>query len=108
MIQNPSGQQIDRSDLGVLYKNIMALQARGKTTVIGQESIGGETALHLNVEAERDFNINNIARFQLWLNITTGFPLRVISYKADGSWIEQVEMSEYRINPVFPPDFFDQ
>lgn len=108
MIQNPSGQQIDRSDLGVLYKNIMALQARGKTTVIGQESIGGETALHLNVEAERDFTVNNIARFQLWLNITTGFPLGVISYKVDGSWIEQVEMSEYRINPVFPPDFFDQ
>ncbi|SOD21083.1 LolA family protein [Nitrosomonas ureae] len=108
VIQNPSGQRIDRSDLGALYKNIMALQDHGRTTVIGQESIAGETALHLTVEAERGFSVNDIARFQLRLDITTGFPLKVISYKADGSWIEQVEMSDYRINPVFPPDLFDQ
>lgn len=108
MIQNPSGQRIDHSDLGALYKNIMTLQDHGRTTVIGQESIVGETVLHLNVEAERDFSVNDIAQFQLWLDIVTGFPLKVISYKADGSWIEQVEMSDYRINPVFPPDFFDQ
>jgi len=107
-IQNPSGQRIDHSDLGALYQNIMALQDHGRTTVIGQESMAGKTALHLDVATERGFSVKDIARFQLWLDITTGFPLKVISYKADGSWIEQVEMSDYRINPVFPPGFFDQ
>jgi hypothetical protein len=40
--------------------------------------------------------------------MATGFPPKVMSYKADGSLIEVVEMSEYQINSEFPMGFFDQ
>ncbi len=55
-----------------------------------------------------DTSVSGVSQFQLWLDVTTGFPLKVISYKADGSLIELVEMSDYQINPMFPADFFDQ
>jgi hypothetical protein len=34
MIQGPSGQRIDRSDLGVLYQEVMLLQNQGKTRTV--------------------------------------------------------------------------
>ena len=108
LIQSMSGQRVDRSDLGALYQNAMLLQNRGKTTVIGPESIAGQAALHLAIEAEHGFSVSGVSRFQLWLDVATGFPLKVMSYKADGGLIELVEMSDYQINPIFPTGFFDQ
>jgi|CXWL01.1.fsa_nt_gi outer membrane lipoprotein-sorting protein len=108
LIQSPSGQRVDLSDLGALNQNVMALQNQGKTTVIGTESIAAQTVLHLIVEGASGFSVSGVSQFQLWLDVTTGFPLKVMSYKADGSLIELVEMSDYQINPMFPADFFDQ
>lgn len=108
LIQSTSGQRIDRSDLGALYQNVMLLQSRGKTTMIGPESIAGQAALHLAVEAEHGFSVNGVSRFQLWLDVTAGFPLKVMSYRSDGGLIELVEISDYQINPIFSPGFFDQ
>lgn len=108
LVQSQTGQQIDRSDLGALYQNVMFLQDHGKTTVIGTESIADQAVLHVTVAAEQGFSVGAVARYQLWLEVTTGFPLKVMSYKADGNLIEVVEMSEYQINPAFPSGFFDQ
>lgn len=41
LIQSPSGQRVDRSDLGTFYQNVMLLQSQGKTTVIGTDSVAG-------------------------------------------------------------------
>lgn len=108
LIQSPSGQRVDRSDLGALYQNVMTLQNQGKTTVTGIESIANQAVIHLIVDGEFGSSVSGVSQFQLWLDVTTGFPLKVISYKADGSLIELVEMSDYQINPMFPADFFDQ
>jgi outer membrane lipoprotein-sorting protein len=108
LIRSQTGQRIDRSDLGALYQNVMTLQRRGKTTVIGTESIAGQTALRIHVEGTSGFSVEGVSQFELWLDVTTGFPLKVMSYKADNSLIEVVEMSEYQINPEFPVDFFKQ
>lgn len=108
LIQSPSGQRVDRSDLGALYQNVMTLQNQGKTTVIGTESIANQAVIHLIVDGEFGSSVSGVSQFQLWMDVTTGFPLKVISYKADGSLIELVEMSDYQINPMFPADFFDQ
>lgn len=108
LIQSSSGQRVDRSDLGALYQNVMALQKQGKTTVIRTESIAGQAVLHLIVEGDSGFSVGGVSQFQLWLDVTTGFPLKVMSYKMDGSLIELVEMSSYQINPIFPAGFFKQ
>lgn len=108
LIQSPSGQRVDRSDLGTFYQNVMLLQSQGKTTVIGTDSVAGQSALQVSVQGESGFSVGAVSRMELWLDLTTGFPLKVMSYQADGSLIEMVEMSEYQINPVFPAGFFDQ
>lgn len=62
----------------------------------------------MSVQGESGFSVGAVSRMEVWLDLTTGFPLKVMSYQADGSLIEMVEMSEYQINPVFPAGFFDQ
>lgn len=106
LVQSPSGQRVDRSDLGAFFHNVTMLQNNGKTTVIGKESIAGQLALHITVEAGKGFSVSGVSRFQLWLDPVTGFPLKVMSYAADGELIERVMMSDYKINPAFPVNFF--
>lgn len=108
LIQNSSGQRVDRSDLGALYQEVLSLQSQGKTTVNGTESIAGQNAWHVIVEAKHGFSVGAVSRMELWLDVATSFPLKVMSYKADGSLFELVEMSDYQINPTFPSGFFDQ
>ncbi len=107
LVQSPSGQRVDRSDLGAFFHNVTTLQSKGNTTAISNESIAGQSALHFEVEAHKGVSISGVSKFQLWLDPVTGFPLKVMSYKADGELIERVVMSDYKINPVFPVGFFD-
>ncbi|SFM28687.1 LolA family protein [Nitrosomonas communis] len=108
MIQGPSGQRIDRSDLGVLYQEVMLLQNQGKTTVLGTDSIAGQSALQISVQGAGGFSVGAVSRMDLWLDVTNGFPLKVMSYGTDGSLIEMVEILDYQINPTFPVGLFDQ
>lgn len=108
MIRSSTGQRVDRSDVGVLYQNVQALRERGKTEVTGIETVGGREALHVVVAGEGEFSAGAVARYQLWLDRISGFPLKVMSHDANGRVIEVVEMEELRIDPEFPDDFFKQ
>lgn len=106
-IQSSSGQRVDRSDIGALYEDVILLQRQGKTTVVGTETVEKQTALYVIVEGNPGVAIEGVSRFDLWFDVQTSLPLKVISYKADGSQIERIEMSEYQVNPAFPKGFFD-
>jgi outer membrane lipoprotein-sorting protein len=108
LIRSPTGQRIDRSDVGVLYRNVQALQEHGKTEVAEAETAGGKETVHVTVEGEGDFSVGTVHRYQLWLDRQTGFPVKGASYDVAGRLIEVVEMEELQVNPAFPDGFFNQ
>lgn len=108
MIQSSTGQRVDRSDVGVLYRNVKTMQQNGTTELLGIEELSGKEAMHISVTATDGFTLRGTALYQLWLDRTTGFPLRVMSHARDGRLIEVVEMEDLRIDPSFPDGFFRQ
>ena len=108
LIRSSTGQRVDRSDVGALYRNVRALQGHGTIETLGIETFHGAEALHVAVSANDGFSLDGVSRYQLWLDGESGFPLRVMSYAMDGALMETVEMEELRIDPRFPEDFFRQ
>ena len=108
LIQSSTGQRVDRSDVGTLFQNVKALQEHGQTEVAGIEPVSGKKTVHVTVEGNQEFSVEAVHRYQLWLDQTTGFPLKISSYNAAGQLIEVVEMNELQLNPQFQDDLFDQ
>jgi outer membrane lipoprotein-sorting protein len=108
LTQSQTGQRVDRSDVGALYRNVQALQEHGRTESGAIEQLGGKEALHVTVEGNGGFSVGAVHRYQLWLDQATGFPLKVSSHDATGNLIEEVEMEGLQINPGFPDGFFGQ
>lgn len=107
LIQSSTGQRVDQSDVGALYRNVQALQERGKTAVSESEPVNGKATLHVTVEGDGDFSAGAVHRYQLSLDQATAFPVKVSSYDVTGRLIEVVEMSDLQINPKFPDSFFN-
>ena len=107
LIQSATGQRVDRSDVGALYQNVRIMQEHGKTEVAGTEMVGGKETLHVTIEGEKNFTVGGVHRYQLWLEQEALFPLRISSHDVARHLIETVEMNELKINPEFPPDFFE-
>lgn len=108
LILGATDRHVDQSDVGVLFRNVKVLQEHGKTQIVGTESVGGKEGLHITVEGNPGFSVETVHLSHLWLDQTTGFPLRVSNYDEAGEMIEVVEIGDLRINPVFPGDFFNQ
>lgn len=108
LIQSATGQRVDRSDVGVLYQNVKTLQEHGKTGIVGNEPVDGKETVQVTVEGNEGFSVGAVHRYQLWLDQSTGFPVKVSSHDAAGRLIEVVEMGELKINPEFPQGFFNQ
>ena len=108
ILTSSSGQRVDRSDVGMLYLNVKTLQQHGMTEVIGVEKYDDSEAVHIAVSSRDGFNIGGVARYQLWLERMSGFPLKVISYDMDGRQLEVVVMEELIIEPRLSDGFFRQ
>jgi outer membrane lipoprotein-sorting protein len=108
LIQSTTGQRVDGSDVGALYRNVQALQEHGETTVAGIETIGRKETVHVTVDGEDGYSVGSVHRYQLWLDRETGFPVKVSSHDLAGREIEAVEMDELQVDPGFPDGFFNQ
>ena len=108
LIQSPTGQRVDRSDVGALFQNVQELRTRGKTELMGMEVVGGRETLHVRVSVGEDVSIGAVCCYQLWLDRTTGFPLKVLSFDRSGRLVETVDLDGLQIHPGFPKDFFSQ
>lgn len=106
LIRTPSGQRIDRSDLGALYENVQAVQRHGTVALLGGDTVGGRDAAHIAVEAGADFD-GAVARYELWLDAGRHLPLKVQSHARDGRMIEAIALENMQIDPEFPDHFFE-
>lgn len=106
LIQGPNGHRVDQSDIGTLLRNIRYLQQGGKTTVVGQENLAGQTVWHVSIVGPAGMNIGGVHRYEVWLETSHGFPAKVISYAVDDRLLETVTMDALVLNLHFPADFF--
>ena len=107
LVQSPTGQRVDRSDIGALLENVKSLQREGETAVLGEEMVGGRKAMRLAVSAARNAVAGSVRRYELWLDNVTLLPVRVVSRDANNEIIETVEMDGLRINMKLPDHLFD-
>ena len=107
LITSAKGHRIDRSDIGELLKSARELQQKGKTDMLGEDNIGGRSAVGLDIKGEGDITVDGIHSYQLWIDRETFLPLKVSSFDVGGKLIEEVLMDDIDLNIVFPDNFFE-
>ncbi|CNK25595.1 Uncharacterised protein [Yersinia frederiksenii] len=106
LIRDKSGHRVDQSDIGRLLHNINSLQQGGHTIIVGEEKLAQQSVLHLSVIGSARATIENVHRYDIWLENSQGFPVKVISYDADDQLLETVVMDAMVVNVHFPAHFF--
>lgn len=106
LVQSPTGQRVDRSDIGVLLDNVKTLQRNGETTVLGEEIVAGKKTVRLAVAGTRNFVAGNVHRYDLWLDSATLLPLKVVSRDVKDHIIETVVMDDLEINVKLADELF--
>lgn len=106
LVQSPTGQRVDRSDIGVLLRNVKALQRNGETAVLGEEIVAGKKTLRLAVTGTGNFVAGNVHRYDLWLDSLILLPLKVVSRDVQDDIIETVVMDDLNINVRLADELF--
>jgi len=107
LIRSSRGQRVDRSDVGVLFENIRALEVGGNTVVEGEENINGHKVVQLVVTGSGNFAVAGVHRHELWLDTESQFPVKGISRDQQNDIIETVMMEELEINVPLPDTLFN-
>lgn len=107
LIKSSKGHRVDESDIGALLKIVKKLQSNGKTEISGEESVGNRPVMVVSVKGEKDFTINGIHRYMLWLDKKSFLPLKVAAYNMKGELMEEVAMDDLMINIGITEDLFE-
>ncbi len=107
IIRSLSGMRVDRSDVGTLFENIRALQEHGDTRMFGEETIAGRAVLHFVVTGGEGLAVADVHSSELWLDVATGFPAKVISRDIHDAIIETVLMEALEIGGKLQETLFD-
>lgn len=106
LVKSSGGHTVDESDLGALFKRVVALQKGGKTAVLREEEVGGRMTTVVSVEGADNTGTDGLHRYLLWLDEKSNLPLKVISYDLSGRKLEEVTMADLEVDVRFPEDFF--
>ncbi|GAA3526918.1 hypothetical protein [Zobellella aerophila] len=106
LVRSAKGHRVDQSDVGTLLANLQALQRQGETGLLGETSIGEKSALHLIVDGMGRATVGEVARYEVWLDSGSLFPLKVVSFGRQGQEIETVLLENIELDPRLPDDFF--
>lgn len=106
LLRNPHGHRVDRSDVGVLLGNMLALRQRGSMSPPETAEWAGQPATALDITGPAGGSAGAVQRYRVWLARDTLFPLRVDSFAANAGLLESVDMGDARIGVQFPERFF--
>ena len=106
LLGNRRGHRIDRSDVGALIANVLALHERGKLSPLGAAEVAGRPVTGFEVTGNADATVTGVHRFDVWIAQDIGFPLKVESFGTDGRLIETVNMADAQTDVRFPERFF--
>ena len=108
LIISPTGHRVDASDPGTFLETVKALAERGNIKIVGEEKIGGQEALIVEVQGgEGIANSFGIHRYLLWLDTRTLLPLKTESFDLRDKKVEEVLMDDPEINIDLPDSLFD-
>ena len=106
LLRNQRGHRVDRSDVGALLANLLALRARGSMSLLGDAEVAGRSATGFDIVGDAGVTVAGVHRYRVWLTHDTMFPLRVESLAVGGSLIETVDMEGVETDVTFPERFF--
>ncbi|MFY0989621.1 LolA family protein [Halomonas sp. C05BenzN] len=106
LVRSARGHRVDESDVGTLLRNVQRLQQQGELHHLGGAVVDGRHSQHLVVQGEEGHRVGEVARYELWLDDETLFPLKVISSDRLGSVIETVWLEDIVIDPDLPANVF--
>ncbi len=107
LIRSPGGQTVDKSDVGTLFENIRALLEQGQAEVRTEVRTAGRDVRYLVVTGATGDAVAGVHRYELWLDTSSLFPLKVVSRDQEGAVIETVVMSDLEINAPLAESLFD-
>jgi len=107
LIRGSGGQTVDKSDVGAMLENVRTLLGQGEAEVLGEARINGRTALHLVVTGAAGVAVAGVYRYELWLDTSTQFPVKVISRDQEEAIIETVRLDALEINVPLPETLFN-
>ncbi|CNH38364.1 LolA family protein [Yersinia pekkanenii] len=106
LIRDKNGHRVDQADIGTLLHNIHRLQQGGKTVILGEDVLAQQPVLHLAITGPVGVTVDKVHRYELWLESSHNFPVKVVSYGADEQRLETVVMDAMVLNLHFPEHFF--
>lgn len=106
LLHNPHGHRVDRSNVGVLLGNMLALRQRGSMSPPDAAEWAGRLATALDITGPAGGSAGAVQRYRVWLARDTLFPLRVDSFAANAGLLESVDMGDAQIDVQFPERFF--
>lgn len=107
LIRGAGGQQVDRSDVGALFQDVLRLGAGGVALVQGEERLNGRDVVHLDITGPAGAVVAGVHRYELWLDPVTLFPVQVVTHDAGNHIVETVTMDPLEVEPALPPNLFD-
>jgi hypothetical protein len=108
LITTPMGHRVDASDPGTFLETVKKLAEHGEARTMGNEKVGGQEALIVEVQGEEGIaDKEGIHRYLLWLDVRTLLPLKTKSFDLRGKQVEEVLMDDPEININLPYSLFD-
>ncbi|WP_256657516.1 outer membrane lipoprotein-sorting protein [Pseudomonas sp. 2FE] len=106
LVRSPRGHRVDRSDVGALLENLLALRARGSASSLGDADVAARPAAGFDIVGDPGVTVTGVHRYRVWLAHDTLFPLRVESFEASGEQIETVDMVDVETDVRLPERLF--
>ena len=107
LIRSPGGQTVDKSDVGALFENVRTLLEQGRAEVRAEARMAGRGVLYFVVTGATGVAVAGVHRYELWLDTSSLFPLKVVSRDQGDAVIETVLMSDLEINAPLADTLFD-
>jgi len=105
LLEVSPGQRIDRTDLGLLIRNISHSptdQRRGELEVIR-----GEGHIRISVLADDHFRGGVVTHYQFLIDTKLWLPIEVVASLPDGSMERKIFFRGLKVNVGVPDGFFD-
>src|SRR5512139_2308995 len=107
LIRSPGGQSVDKSDVGALFENVRTLLEQGQAEVLGEAGMAAGNFLHLVVTGASGIAVDGVHRYELWLDMSSQFPVKVVSRDQEDAVIETVLMDDLEVNAPLPEALFN-
>ncbi len=95
IVKSSRGHRVDESDIGTLLKIAAKLGKNGTVENTGSDKINGRLADIVTITGAGGFTVEkDVNQYVLYLERTTGLPIKVESFGVDGEIIERVLMDD--------------